>query len=55
MIDGNENMRMGKLANILKKEPLNMRDEIRDRVETVGFQYGFVVKSKWTLYGHPRK
>ena len=32
MIDGNENMRTGKLANMLMKEPLNMRDTIRDRV-----------------------
>ena len=32
MLDGNENMRTGKLANMLRKEPINMRDTIRDRV-----------------------
>ena len=32
MLDGNENIRTGKLANMLKKEPLNMRDTIRDRI-----------------------
>ena len=30
MLDGNENMRTGKLANMLRKEPINMRDAIRD-------------------------
>ena len=32
MLDGNENMRTGKLAAMLKKEPIDMRDAIRDRV-----------------------
>ena len=32
MVDGNENMRTGKLANKLREEPLLMRDAIRDRV-----------------------
>ena len=28
MLDGNENMRMGKLAKKLREEPINMRDAI---------------------------
>ena len=41
MIDGNENMRMGKLANTLRKEPINMRDAIRDRVGNCKFPTWF--------------
>ena len=32
MIDGNENMRDGKLARALRSEPFCMKDTIRDRV-----------------------
>ena len=41
MIDGNENMRTGKLAEVLKKEPINMRDAIRDRVGNYKFPTWF--------------
>ena len=52
MIDGNENMRTGKLGNILKKEFLNMRDAICDRVGNRRFTKLFCDQEKidaiWT-------
>ena len=41
MIDGNENMVIGKMAQELSEEPINMRDPIRTRVGSLRFPTWF--------------